>query len=111
MQYISLVDRISEKQRTFGDVIWVHAGALGVYFVARNVIFRWFDNKIEPIVFAEIESFWALSVANGNLYLKDNNTDIKTAETPTGIDYVFINGVLALDQGRIDTKAAPGVVI
>ncbi len=43
--------------------------------------------------------------------VKDNNTDIKTSETPSGIDYVFINGTLALDQGKINTKAKPGVVI
>ena len=43
--------------------------------------------------------------------VKDNNTDIKTAETPSGIDFVFINGALALDQGKINTKAKPGVVI
>ena len=43
--------------------------------------------------------------------VKDNNTDIKTSETPKGIDYVFINGTLALDQGKINTKARPGVVI
>ena len=43
--------------------------------------------------------------------VKDNNTDIKTAETPSGIDYVFINGTLALDQGKINTKIKPGVVI
>ena len=43
--------------------------------------------------------------------VKDNNTDIKTSETPSGIDYVFINGTLALDRGKINTKARPGVVI
>ena len=43
--------------------------------------------------------------------VKDNNTEIKTAETPSGIDYVFINGTLALDRGNIDTLARPGVVI
>jgi N-acyl-D-amino-acid deacylase len=43
--------------------------------------------------------------------IKDNNTDIKTSETPSGIDYVFINGTLALDKGSINTKDKPGVVI
>jgi len=43
--------------------------------------------------------------------VKDNNTDIKTAETPSGIDYVIINGTLDLYQGKINTKAKPGVVI
>jgi N-acyl-D-amino-acid deacylase len=43
--------------------------------------------------------------------IKDNNTDIKTSETPSGIDYVFINGTLALDQGAINAKDKPGVVI
>jgi len=43
--------------------------------------------------------------------VKDNNTDIKTSETPSGIDYVFINGTLAMEQGDIKTKAKPGAVI
>ena len=43
--------------------------------------------------------------------VKDNNTDIKTSETPSGIDYVFINGALALDHGNINEKIKPGVVI
>jgi N-acyl-D-amino-acid deacylase len=43
--------------------------------------------------------------------IKDNNTDIKTSETPSGIDYVFINGTLALDHGNINEKIKPGVVI
>ncbi len=43
--------------------------------------------------------------------VKDNNTDLKTSEAPSGIDYVFINGTLALDRGKINTKARPGVVI
>jgi len=44
-------------------------------------------------------------------HVKDNNTDIKTAETPSGIDYVFINGTLALDQGKINTGTRPGAVL
>ena len=43
--------------------------------------------------------------------VKDNNTDLKTSETPSGIDYVFINGALAMDRGKINTTARPGVVI
>jgi N-acyl-D-aspartate/D-glutamate deacylase len=45
------------------------------------------------------------------LKVKDNNTDTQTSETPSGIDYVFINGVPALNRGKIDTRAQPGAVL
>jgi len=43
--------------------------------------------------------------------VKDNNTDTQTSETPSGIDHVFINGLPALNQGKIDTRTQPGAVL
>ena len=43
--------------------------------------------------------------------IRDHNTDIKTSETPSGIDVVFINGAMALDHGNIDAKTKPGAVM
>ncbi|MCP4751228.1 MAG: amidohydrolase family protein [Proteobacteria bacterium] len=43
--------------------------------------------------------------------VRDNNTDVKTGETPTGIESVFINGRPVLQDGRMDTSVAPGVVL
>ncbi|MBU3915642.1 amidohydrolase family protein [bacterium] len=43
--------------------------------------------------------------------VKDNNTDTKTAETPSGIDYVFINGEPVLSLGKMNTSVSPGVIL
>jgi len=43
--------------------------------------------------------------------VRDNNTDLKTSETPTGIERVFINGKLVLEDGRLDTTSTPGVLL
>ncbi len=43
--------------------------------------------------------------------VRDNNTDTKTSETPTGIERVFINGKLVVEDGRLDTTSTPGVLL
>jgi len=43
--------------------------------------------------------------------VKDNNTDDRTSETPSGIDYVFINGVSALKKGNLNPEVGPGQII
>ncbi len=43
--------------------------------------------------------------------VRDNNTDTKTGETPTGIDSVFINGKPVLHNGQEDTTSTPGVLL
>jgi N-acyl-D-amino-acid deacylase len=43
--------------------------------------------------------------------VKDNNTTERTSETPSGIEYVFINGQPALANGRVNTSILPGRVL
>jgi N-acyl-D-amino-acid deacylase len=43
--------------------------------------------------------------------IKDNNSDTHTAEKPSGIDYVLINGTVVLSQDQINSSTKPGVVL
>lgn len=43
--------------------------------------------------------------------VRDNNTDTLTSETPSGIDAVFINGTQVLQDGELDTRSTPGVLL
>ncbi|OPL12541.1 MAG: hypothetical protein AVO39_11600, partial [delta proteobacterium MLS_D] len=43
--------------------------------------------------------------------IRDNNTIKETANQPSGVEAVFINGRRVLDKGRIDKSARPGRVI
>jgi N-acyl-D-amino-acid deacylase len=43
--------------------------------------------------------------------VRDNNTDEKTDQTPSGIKKVFINGQLVLKEGQINESALPGKVL
>lgn len=43
--------------------------------------------------------------------VRDNNTDTKTDQTPTGIETVFINGRQVLKKGEVNTSILPGKVL
>ena len=43
--------------------------------------------------------------------IKDNNTDEKTDQAPSGIEAVFINGVPVFHDGKVDISSNPGKVV
>jgi N-acyl-D-amino-acid deacylase len=43
--------------------------------------------------------------------VKDNNTDLKTDATPSGIEAVFINGIRVAGRGGVETGAPAGMVL
>jgi N-acyl-D-amino-acid deacylase len=43
--------------------------------------------------------------------VRDNNTQEKTNQAPTGIEAVFINGKQVLRDGKLTTEARPGMVL
>ncbi len=49
MRFVSLMDRIPQDARTFGDVWRVHALADGVYYQAEAAIFRWANDTVHVL--------------------------------------------------------------
>ncbi len=45
------------------------------------------------------------------LKVKDNNTDLRTSATPSGINAVFINGASVLNQGQVKLNTKPGTLL
>ena len=43
--------------------------------------------------------------------IKDNNTDEKTDQAPSGIEAVFINGIPVFQNGKVDISTNPGKVV
>ncbi len=77
MQYVSLVDKIPEKHRQFGDIYLAFCNDHGVYFKGNNVMFYLVDEKIEVIQIPSKIDFDVKQV-NNRLYVHLADADRKT---------------------------------
>lgn len=86
-RFVSLADRLPEKERSFNQVWKIVVTPVGIYFQTPSAIFRWYDNVL---TFVKTDtSYHSLTYVNEKLYLLE-----------------FREGLLSLDG--MELKREPG---
>lgn len=67
LEYVSISERLPEKERDFQNVWGTHVTREGVYFVSPKAVFRFFNNKISRIK-ADLVAYCSFE-ANKSVYL------------------------------------------
>lgn len=107
MRYTSLFDRIPEAHHSFKDVWGTHATAEGVYFQAKERLFRWDD--AEMAVWTSEEGFHTSFVVRDTLYVRDfeagllRMVDDSLQAVPGGQQFADtpVHAMVPLPDGRI----------
>lgn len=74
LTYSSLIQHIPDSLLDFKNIWKTLITTNGVYFVSRNTIFRWHNNKMSSTN-VELQSLFAYKI-NDKIYVKDNNLGI-----------------------------------
>ena len=77
LHYVSLLDKIPEKDRNFTDVWQALATPQGVFFRAYQLLFRWDGKSMHVWSPAEHSRFQALSEVRGHIYTSQNGIGLE----------------------------------
>jgi signal transduction histidine kinase/CheY-like chemotaxis protein len=77
LRYISLLDKIPEKDRDFTDVWQTLVTPRGVFFRSYQLLFRWDGKSMHVWTPAEQSRFQALSAIRGHIYTSQNGIGLE----------------------------------
>ena len=96
LQYYSMVDKLSNDDKFFGDVWDIVSLGEDVYFRSNSKIFK-FSNLGAVVTFTATSQWSYLGVSNNQLYAHDNKTGILKFEHEVWMP-VAANNILPINQ-------------